>query len=205
MQVRLKILQGSKSGKEIKLPAPQCLVGRSEECHLRPQVDAVSQRHCLIMTTESEVVVCDLKSRNGTYVNGEKVSEETVLLCGDHLRIGPLAFEVVIETAKAKRPKVRHTSDGSANQSTAVGGCPKGTDVASDFDSEPWSEDTHTAGDNELPLLKSGQTVVICDGILRGASGTIVKRIPGGQYLVSLGEQDGRVWARLPAHLLRAT
>ena len=37
MQVRLKVLQGSKTGKEIKLPTPQCLVGRSDECHLRPQ------------------------------------------------------------------------------------------------------------------------------------------------------------------------
>ena len=60
MQVRLKVLQGSKAGKEIKIPTPQCLVGRSEECHLRPQTDAISRRHCLIMMTENEVVVRDL-------------------------------------------------------------------------------------------------------------------------------------------------
>jgi pSer/pThr/pTyr-binding forkhead associated (FHA) protein len=114
MQVRLKVLQGSKTGKEIKLPTPQCLVGRSEECHLRPQTDAISRRHCLIMTTENEVVVRDLKSRNGTFVNGEKVAEEAVLLSGDQLRIGPLSFEVLIETAKAKRPKVHDIKDVAA-------------------------------------------------------------------------------------------
>ena len=114
MQVRLKVLQGTKTGKEIKLPTPQCLVGRSEECHLRPQTDAISRRHCLIMTTENEVVVRDLKSRNGTFVNGEKVSEEAVLLSGDQLRIGPLSFEVVIETIKAKRPVVHDIKDVAA-------------------------------------------------------------------------------------------
>lgn len=120
MQVRLKVLQGSKTGKEIKLPTPQCLVGRSEECHLRPQTDAISRRHCLIMTTENEVVVRDLKSRNGTFVNGEKVVEEAVLLSGDKLQIGPLSFEVLIETAKAKRPKVHDIKDVAAR--TAEGG-----------------------------------------------------------------------------------
>jgi pSer/pThr/pTyr-binding forkhead associated (FHA) protein len=114
MQVRLKVLQGSKTGKEIKLPMPQCLVGRSEECHLRPQTDAISRRHCLIMATENEVVVRDLKSRNGTFVNGERVEEEAVLLSGDQLRVGPLSFEVVIETAKAKRPKVHDIKDVAA-------------------------------------------------------------------------------------------
>lgn len=120
MQVRLKVLQGSKTGKEIKLPTPQCLVGRSEECHLRPQTDAISRRHCLIMTTENEVVVRDLKSRNGTFVNGERVGEEAVLLSGDKLQIGPLTFEVILETAKAKRPKVQDIKDVAAR--TAEGG-----------------------------------------------------------------------------------
>jgi pSer/pThr/pTyr-binding forkhead associated (FHA) protein len=127
MQVRLKVLQGSKTGKEIKIPTPQCLVGRSEECHLRPQTDAISRRHCLIMTTENEVVVRDLKSRNGTFVNGEKVTEEAVLLSGDQLRVGPLSFEVVIETVKAKRPKVHdikdvaaRTAEGDSNLTTEL-------------------------------------------------------------------------------------
>ena len=63
MQVRLKILQGSNAGKEIKLPAPKCVIGRGDDCHLRPQSDAISRRHCVIITTENEAVVRDLDSR----------------------------------------------------------------------------------------------------------------------------------------------
>ncbi|MDX1946380.1 MAG: FHA domain-containing protein [Pirellulaceae bacterium] len=108
MHVRLKILQGSNAGKEIKLPMPKCLIGRDDGCHLRPQAEAVSRKHCVIITTDTEVAVRDLNSRNGTYVNGERIAEDTVLLSGDVLRVGPLEFEMQIENtaAKIKRPKV---------------------------------------------------------------------------------------------------
>jgi pSer/pThr/pTyr-binding forkhead associated (FHA) protein len=102
MLVRLKILHGSNVGKEIKIPVPKCIIGRGDDCHLRPQSDAVSRQHCAIITAENEVIVRDMSSRNGTYVNGERVGEEAVLLSGDVLRVGPLEFEMIIEQTKAK-------------------------------------------------------------------------------------------------------
>jgi pSer/pThr/pTyr-binding forkhead associated (FHA) protein len=127
MLVRLKILHGSNAGKEIKIPAPKCLIGRGDDCHLRPQSDAVSRQHCTIITTDTEVVVRDLSSRNGTYVNGERVGEESVLLTGDVLRVGPLEFELIIEqtAARLKRSKVSdikeavaRTAEGAAASAT---------------------------------------------------------------------------------------
>jgi len=128
MHVRLKIMQGSNTGKEVKIPTPKCMIGRGEDCHLRPQSDAISRHHCVIVTTENEVIVRDLKSRNGTFVNDDKVAEEAVLLNGDILRVGPLQFEMVIEqsVAKSKRPKVAdikeavaRTAEGSSVNSTS--------------------------------------------------------------------------------------
>jgi predicted component of type VI protein secretion system len=128
MQVRLKILHGSNAGKEVKIPTPKCLIGRGDDCHLKPQSDAISRKHCVIITTDTEVVVRDLNSRNGTFVNGERVGEESILLSGDQLRVGPLEFEMVIEhsVAKAKRPKVSdikeavaRTAEGGASSSTS--------------------------------------------------------------------------------------
>jgi len=49
-----------------------------------------------------------------------------------------------------------------------------------------------------------GQSVVICDGVLKGATGTLVSAETPGHYLISLSEQRGQIWASLPAHLLRA-
>jgi pSer/pThr/pTyr-binding forkhead associated (FHA) protein len=128
MHVLLKILQGSNTGKEVKIPSPKCLIGRGDECHLKPQSDAISRRHCVIITTENEVVVRDLNSRNGTFVNDDRVAEEAVLLNGDILRVGPLQFEMLIEqtVAKTKRPKVTdikeavaRTAEGSSVNSTS--------------------------------------------------------------------------------------
>lgn len=62
--------------------------------------------------------------------------------------------------------------------------------------------DFQSTSDTERPLTL-GQTVVICGGILKGATGTLVKTAAPGQYLVSLSEQKGRIWAVLPAPLLR--
>ena len=65
--------------------------------------------------------------------------------------------------------------------------------------------DLHLADANCHPPLDLGQTVVISSGVLQGATGTVVKRSSRDNYLVSLGEQKSQFWAKLPAHLLRAT
>jgi pSer/pThr/pTyr-binding forkhead associated (FHA) protein len=121
MQVRLKIAQGSKAGTEIKIPGPECLIGRGDDCHLRTQSDAVSRRHCVIHSTENEVTVKDLGSRNGTFVNGEQVTQDTVLLDGDHLRVGPLEFQVMVEqtVSRPKRPKVAGIKEVAARTAEA--------------------------------------------------------------------------------------
>ncbi len=215
MQVRLKVLQGAKTGKEVKLPVPVCLVGRGKECHLRSRMDAISNRHCVITTTASEVIVRDLESLNGTYVNGERVASEAVLRCGDQLRIGPLVFEVVIEFAKALVPMVRDlpdlvpgTAGGNANLSTLIVESSKrlGTSAAiAASEAETPSPDSQLAGEKGRPVLESGQAVVISGGLLQGATGSVVKRLARGRYLVSLAGNDGQVWVKMPAHLLRAT
>jgi pSer/pThr/pTyr-binding forkhead associated (FHA) protein len=132
MQVRLKILHGANAGKELRIPVPKCLIGRGDDCHIKPQSDAISRKHCVIITTENEVVVRDLNSRNGTFVNGERVGEESVLLTGDQLRVGPLEFEMHIEhtAAKPKRTKVSDIKEAVAR--TAEGAATSATDDLGD-------------------------------------------------------------------------
>jgi pSer/pThr/pTyr-binding forkhead associated (FHA) protein len=62
---------------------------------------------------ENEVVVRDLKSRNGTFVNNEpvKTDADTIVLNGDVLRVGPIEFEVVVDQARAKNPIVKDIKD----------------------------------------------------------------------------------------------
>jgi pSer/pThr/pTyr-binding forkhead associated (FHA) protein len=168
MHVRLKIMQGSKAGQEKKIPTPKCMIGRGEDCHLRPQSDAISRHHCVIITSQNEVVVRDLKSRNGTFVNDERVADEAVLLSGDVLRVGPLQFELLIEqsVAKPKLPKVADIKDAVAR--TAEGGAANSTsdleDVTSWLDEADTQEKSRRTTDPETRQFRLDENAAPANG-----------------------------------------
>lgn len=105
MMVRLKVLSGKSAGKEIKLRPGQFVIGRSDGCDLRPRTDAVSRKHCVFLVGEEGVRVRDLKSRNGTEVNGKKIEQEVELKAGDRITVGPLQFELIIKKQTADGPQ----------------------------------------------------------------------------------------------------
>lgn len=109
MLVKLRVLEGPSAGRELPVNVAEFLVGRSEECQLRPKSDMVSRRHCAIVVGDDGVILRDFGSRNGTLINGERVEGEKALKPGDELRIGPLRFEVLIDHAigGAKKPQAK--------------------------------------------------------------------------------------------------
>lgn len=101
MEVRLKVLVGPNAGRELPVAGPKFLVGRAEDCQLRPKSDLISRHHCAILIEEALVTVRDFGSKNGTVVNGSRVRGEIELKNGDKLTIGPLEFEVCLRVAVA--------------------------------------------------------------------------------------------------------
>jgi predicted component of type VI protein secretion system len=116
-------MQGAQEGREVIIPVAEFLIGRDEECHLRPRSDAISRRHCVIAVSEGGVVLRDLGSKNGTYVNGQRVEGTCVLQAGDHLQVGPLQFEIVVDHALGglKRPAPRDIKEVAARTAAAAG------------------------------------------------------------------------------------
>lgn len=108
MQVSLKVIGGKNDGRLIKIGVPEFVIGRGESAHLRPQSDLISRAHCSIVVQDGKVLIRDLESRNGTFVNDTKLEGEVVAKVGDQLRVGRLIFEIVIDHAVAgsKKPKV---------------------------------------------------------------------------------------------------
>lgn len=96
LQADLKILGGKYQGKLIPLSQKKFLVGREQDCHLRPNSDLVSRHHCVFITDDFAVRVRDLGSTNGTLVNGTAVRGEVVLKPGDRIGIGKLELEFVL-------------------------------------------------------------------------------------------------------------
>lgn len=116
MQVVLRVVGGKNDGREITIAVPRFIIGRGETAHLRPASDLVSREHCEILFGDGKVVINDLTSRNGTFVNGKQLTEAHVAKSGDSLRIGRLQFEVVIDPVKAsaKKPRVGDVVEAAA-------------------------------------------------------------------------------------------
>ncbi|WP_407699872.1 FHA domain-containing protein [Stieleria sedimenti] len=118
MQVKLRVMTGSHEGTEIPISGDKFLIGRSESCQLRPKSDSISRKHCILVIRDGRLLIQDLKSRNGTYVNEKRLPSDRakVLSAGDSLKIGKLLFEVVIEHGLkgAKKPQVADIGEAAA-------------------------------------------------------------------------------------------
>jgi len=99
----LIIQSGKHQGKRLSLPAKEMIVGRDEKCDLRIGSDLVSRKHCTLKSSSEGIVVTDLGSQNGTFVNDLPITEATLLREGDILRIGSMLMAVPV-SQKSKGP-----------------------------------------------------------------------------------------------------
>ncbi|MFH0899943.1 MAG: GGDEF domain-containing protein [Pseudomonadota bacterium] len=82
----LIVLAGSNIGEMFKLSRNHMVIGRGPTDIQIPD-EGISRRHAEIQEHDGEVVINDLGSRNGTFVNGDKI-ERQVLHDGDKIRVG---------------------------------------------------------------------------------------------------------------------
>lgn len=118
MDCSLKVMSGKYAGQLIKIPGASFLIGRSEECQLRPHSDLISRQHCQITIEGDTVTAADKGSRNGTFVNGERLSGPAQLKHGDKLGVGQLIFEVLIP--QSIKPQAAPVSDTVATAAAKV-------------------------------------------------------------------------------------
>jgi pSer/pThr/pTyr-binding forkhead associated (FHA) protein len=91
----LVIQSGKHKGKKVKLADPEIIIGRDEEAKIRIASTEVSRQHCQLIPREDGVLVRDLGSRNGTFVDGVPIQGEVLLQPGGSLAVGPLVFELL--------------------------------------------------------------------------------------------------------------
>ena len=117
MKAKLRIKTGSLTGRELEIVGQKFLIGRSESCQLRPKSESVSRRHCILVMREGRLLLQDLGSRNGTFINDKRLPSDKakVLRDGDVLRVGKLTFDVLIEhgLTEAKKPEVKSVAEAA--------------------------------------------------------------------------------------------
>ena len=149
MQVSLKVVGGKNDGRLIAINVPEFVIGRGETAHLRPQSDLVSRAHCSVLVADGKVILRDLGSRNGTFLNDERLEGEQQVTIGDRFRVGRLQFEFQIDHAVAgsKKPKVEGVREAAARTAATAG---------EDFDDESITDWLSQDVDSEEVARTSG-------------------------------------------------
>ena len=90
---KLVIRNQGMTGRTFDLNVDRTTVGRVEENTFQIADASVSSRHAEILLRGSEILVRDLNSTNGTFLNGEKISE-ALLKPGQTLRFGQVELKI---------------------------------------------------------------------------------------------------------------
>ena len=90
MEAKLEVIRGAKPvALTLRLPT---IIGRGSDSKIKLAASTVSRNHCELYEYEGQLVVRDLGSSNGTFVNGHKINAATFLTAEDELEVGPVWF-----------------------------------------------------------------------------------------------------------------
>jgi pSer/pThr/pTyr-binding forkhead associated (FHA) protein len=91
---KLVVLNEGLTGQSFELKSDKTTIGRVEDNSFQIAVGSVSSHHCEVVLQGGEVVVRDLGSTNGTFVNGQQVTKEAVLKPGQTLKLGQVEMRL---------------------------------------------------------------------------------------------------------------
>ena len=90
----VRFLNGKRKGEIIPLQTGNYTFGRSEECQIVISESGLSKKHLELEIREEGVSVFDLRSSNGTFVNGIKIKEKN-LRKGDKVSVSNITFDII--------------------------------------------------------------------------------------------------------------
>ena len=95
---KLVVQSPEQKGRSYELKVDKTTIGRVDDNTFQLAEASVSSHHCEVLLRGNEVLIKDLNSTNGTFINNEKISE-SVLKPGQTLRLGQI--ELSLETGDA--------------------------------------------------------------------------------------------------------
>lgn len=116
----LKALLGLPAGQRFELTGPSAVLGRHPDCDIVLDYVAVSRRHARIVREADAYYVEDLRSRNGTFVNGQLVEDRRRLEEGDKLAICDLLFSFHISDPDLPPPPAAQVAAPALGAASAL-------------------------------------------------------------------------------------
>lgn len=129
----LIMIEGPQTGREWELESGETVIGRQQDCQIVLNDGAVSRTHARILGEEGAYILEDLRSRNSTYLNEQRLVRKTELKDGDCVKICDAVFqfrmsrvpearlpEVALPTATGFKPVSRPPMDMSISMPDIV-------------------------------------------------------------------------------------
>jgi len=105
-EARIEILKGNDSGAQFKVTGVKVLFGRSSESDIVITDPSASRTHAELLKIGDKFLLKDLRSSNGVFLNGKKISE-SILVPGDMFTIGNHAYRYIeVEAEPSPQPEV---------------------------------------------------------------------------------------------------
>src|SRR6516165_10426431 len=83
----LQVLKGMPEGQRIPLNGDRFVLGRNPDCQVVIPITSVSREHAAIVKRQGRFYIEDLQSRNGTFVNNQQITQQTLLSHKDRIRV----------------------------------------------------------------------------------------------------------------------
>ena len=163
---RLQIADGPEAGTVVEIPKGELTLGRAPSCNVVLASGLISKVHARIQRTSNQVVLQDLQSINGTFVNGARVDSVVVLKDGD-----------VISFAGVRSVSVSIEGSGGATAKAAAAGPP--APIAEPAFNQEWKTRFVWAPD-ELALIEAARAEAMQLAAVRapGAAGGAADKKP---------------------------
>lgn len=112
MKVKLKVLHGKlqsraggSAGLEVTISKRRFVIGTAADCQMRCSSSAISEHHCSISVDGDQILLSDLDSETGTFLNDFRIESERLLQHGDRIRVGRLEFELDVDRSEDVAPR----------------------------------------------------------------------------------------------------
>lgn len=100
----IRFLSGPLAGKSISLKPGRNIVGRASHCEVSIPSQNISKEHTQIEIYPDKIIITDLKSRNGTFINGVQITKQE-LRPGERIGFFDMLAEIIKKSPKQNRYK----------------------------------------------------------------------------------------------------
>ena len=102
----LILRDGSERGRRVDLEAEEITLGRENTDVVIDDDKEISRRHAVVRSGAEGLIIDDLDSTNGTFVNEQRISGPTRLHNGDTIRVGQTRIDVSVEEEDPNKTQI---------------------------------------------------------------------------------------------------